>query len=411
MKILMVNKFYYIKGGSETYYFMLKDYLESQGHEVIDFSMQDEKNFSSPYSKYFVSHVDYSNASKSEKLRAALNIIYSKEAKAKFEKLVLDTKPDVIHLHLFQHQISPSILSVIKKYKIPCVYTAHELKMICPNYKMLTQGHVCEACKNKNYFNCVRNKCVKNSYAKSAINMVEAYFHKWLKSYDAIDYIITPSAFYRKKFIEFGVDPNRVVHIPNFMSRDIPAVNENKYGKYYLYFGRLSDEKGIVTLIHAMEKTDLNLLIVGTGPLTQELEALVKNNSRIQLLGFKRGQELIDIVGNAYAVILPSEWYENGPYSAIEALQLGRPIIGADIAGIPELIRGNGSIFPSGNEKMLLQTIKKFDSMQEEEYHRCCDNSRMLYQEVYSAEAQAYKVVDQYMKAIKKHRKETALEK
>ena len=138
MKILMVNKFFYIKGGSETYYFALKRKLEEEGHQVIDFSMKDEKNFESPYSDFFVANVDYSgNSSLSAKLKMAANIIYSKEAKEKFESLVLKEKPDIVHLHIFQHQISPSILDVCKKYNIPTVYTAHDLKMICLKMPML----------------------------------------------------------------------------------------------------------------------------------------------------------------------------------------------------------------------------------------------------------------------------------
>ena len=145
MKILMVNKFFFVKGGSETYYFSLKKLLESKGHSVIDFSMQDDRNFPSEYSKYFVSGVDYNKPlGIKKKIKAGVNIIYSLEAKKKFEQLILDTKPDIIHLHIFQHQLSPSILDVIKKYNLPAVYTAHDLKMLCLNYKMMQHGKICE---------------------------------------------------------------------------------------------------------------------------------------------------------------------------------------------------------------------------------------------------------------------------
>ena len=168
MKILMVNKFFYIKGGSETYYFSLKRKLEEEGHQVIDFSMKDEKNFESPYSDFFVDNVDYSgNSSLSAKLKMAANIIYSKEAKEKFESLVLKEKPDIVHLHIFQHQISPSILDVCKEYNIPTVYTAHDLKMICLNYKMMHHGRICEDCRDGHFYHCAFNKCVKDSFSKS----------------------------------------------------------------------------------------------------------------------------------------------------------------------------------------------------------------------------------------------------
>ena len=408
MKILMVNKFFYIKGGSETYYFSLKRKLEEEGHQVIDFSMKDEKNFESPYSDFFVDNVDYSgNSSLSAKLKMAANIIYSKEAKEKFESLVLKEKPDIVHLHIFQHQISPSILDVCKEYNIPTVYTAHDLKMICLNYKMMHHGRICEDCRDGHFYHCAFNKCVKDSFSKSFINTIEGYLHKWRKSYDAIDYIITPSDFYRRKFIEFGVNPERVVHIPNFLDREKPSVNKRDDNeRYFLYFGRLSEEKGILTLIKAMEGINSDLYIVGSGPLKEEIQGYISTNNltNIKLLGFKSGQELIDIVGNAKAVVLPSEWYENGPYSAIEALQLGRPIIGADIGGIPELVDGNGYLFESGNTEKLKKCISIMNEIDNNEYLKLEEQSSNLFEYRYSAQNHYMQIVKMYEQALEKQR-------
>lgn len=407
MKILLVNKFFYIKGGSETYYFALKRKLEEEGHQVIDFSMKDEKNFESPYSDFFVDNVDYSgNSSLSAKLKMAANIIYSKEAKEKFESLVLKEKPDIVHLHIFQHQISPSILDVCKKYNIPTVYTAHDLKMICLNYKMMHHGRICEDCKDGHLYHCAFNKCVKDSFSKSCINTIEGYLHKWRKSYDAIDYIITPSDFYRRKFIEFGVNPERVVHIPNFLDREKPSVNKRDDNEqYFLYFGRLSEEKGILTLIKAMEGTESDLYIVGSGPLKEEIQGYISTNNliNIKLLGFKSGQELIDIVGNAKAVVLPSEWYENGPYSAIEALQLGRPIIGADIGGIPELVDGNGYLFKMGNIESLADALESFEYLSKNDYEKLEIKSKEMYLNYYTWAVHKKPLYEVYEKAMMHH--------
>lgn len=413
MKILMVNKFFYIKGGSETYYFALKRLLESKGHEVIDFSMKDPKNFESPYSDYFVEAVDYNGPNGfKDKIRAARNIIYSKEARVKFESLVKATKPDVVHLHIFQHQLSPSILDVCKKYNLPVVYTAHDLKMLCLNYVMMTHGEICEKCKGGHYFNCARNKCVKNSFAKSMINVCEGYLHKWRKSYDAIDVIVTPSNFYRKKFIEFGVSEQRVIHLANFLDRERPAVNlSDDCGKYFLYFGRLSREKGIMTLIKAFEKYaeaggTSDLYIVGNGPCMDDINAYLteKGLTKVKLLGFKSGQDLIDVVGNARAVILPSEWYENGPYSAIEALQLGRPIIGSELGGIPELIDKNGYIFRHGDVDELSGILASFPDKDSEEYKELSQASFRIYDERYTAASHYPTLEKVYEKAINLHR-------
>lgn len=390
MKILMANKFFYIKGGSETYYFSLKRLLEAKGHTVIDFSMKDDKNFDSKYSQYFVEGVNYNGPMNlREKLRAARNIIYSRDAKIKLEKLIIDTKPDIAHLHIFQHQLSPSILDVLKKYKIPTVYTAHDLKMLCSNYVMMTHGTICEKCKGGHYIHCFKQKCVKNSVLKSGINAVEGYIHKWRKSYDTIDVILTPSNFYKKKFIDFGVDKDKVIHLTNFLDKEVPKVNELPIkDSYFLYFGRLSVEKGVMTLVKAMEGTKEMLYIVGNGPCKEEVEQYILENNiqNVSVLGFKSGQELIDLVGNAKAVILPSEWYENGPYSAIEALQLGRPIIGSELGGIPELIDGNGIIFQHGDVNRLKEVIEKFPDVTTKEYMTLCKRSQEIFRGKYRSE-------------------------
>lgn len=402
MKILMVNKFHYIKGGSETYYFALKRMLESKGHTVIDFSMEDDKNFASPYSKYFVSNVDYSSAGGiKNKFKIAKNIIYSKEAKEKFESLVQKEKPDVIHLHIFQHQISPSILDVIKKYKIPTVYTAHDLKMVCLNYLMMHHGKLCEKCKSGHYIQCLLNKCVKDSYSKSCINVIEGYVHKWRKSYNVINTIVTPSLFYKKKFEEFGVNPERIVHIPNFLDREYPKVEElEDKEKYYLYFGRLSKEKGVLTLVKAAQNSSINIKIVGTGPIQDDIKKYIEDNkiNNIKMLGFMSGQALTNIVGNAKAIILPSEWYENGPYSAIESLQLGRPIIGADIGGIPELIKDNGFLFKSSDINDLHDALIKMQNINEQEYENMKKASAKLFEETYTKEVHYKMLRDVYKK-------------
>lgn len=403
MKILMVNKFYYIKGGSETYYFSLKNLLEKNGHEVIDFSMEDEKNFESKYSKFFVNNVDYNKEqSIFSKMKEAKKIIYSTEAKKKLELLIKETKPDIAHLHIFQHQLSLSILDVLKKYNIPIVYTAHDLKMICPNYKMLTHGEICERCKDGKYYNCLKYKCLKDSMAKSGVAMMEAYINKWRKAYDKIDYIITPSKFYMNKFIEFGIDKNKITHIPNFLNTESVEYDKLANQNYFLYFGRLSEEKGVLTLIKAMKGIKNTLKIVGTGPLKDEIEKYVEDNNcnNIEVLGFKSGRELNTIVANAKAVILPSEWYENGPYSAIESLKLRRILVGSDLGGIPELVEDNGYIFEHGNIQDLHDKLEKIQNLSEQEKKEMQEKSYEIFETEYIDKIHYNKIMNVYKKII-----------
>ena len=344
MKICLVNKFHTVKGGSETYYFGLGDLLEKQGNEVIYFSMKDDNNHPCEQEKYFVDHVDFNAPmGKIQTVKAALKMLYSLEAKKKFEQLLIDEKPDIIHLNIFQSQLTGSIVDVAKKHKIPVVYTAHDLKSICPNYQMLNHGEVCERCLHGNYMNCFKTGCMKDSKAKSLLAMMEAEIYKWKKTYQKLDLIITPSAFYKNKIEEAGIVRCPVVHMTNFLPEGTEYKNGAEKGKYFLYFGRLSREKGILTLIkaYAQAKVDKPLYIVGTGPVKSQIEQLIAKKGlqeKVKMLGFKSGQELKDIVANALCVCLPSEWYENGPYSIMEAQAAGRPVIVSSNGGLPELV-------------------------------------------------------------------------
>lgn len=407
MRILMINKFHYIKGGSETYYFALKKLLQEHGHEVIDFSMEDDKNFDSPYEKYFVENVEYNGKTGvMDKLRMASRIIYSREAQHKLTELIEETRPDIAHLHIFQHQMSPSILRTLEKAKIPMVYTAHDLKMLCLNYKMLNHTGICERCKGHRYYNCMKYKCIKESTAKSMICMMEGYLHRLLGSYDKIHAIITPSKFYYDKFVEFGVNPNRLCHIPNFLDvQEKPEYGETE--NYFFYMGRISEEKGIFTMIQAFEGKKYDLKIAGTGPLFGKLQEYVQDHqiTNIEFMGFRQGEELQELVKNAKAVILPSEWYENGPYSGIEAISQGKVIIGSDMGGIPELIENgvNGYIFKAGDVKGLQRCVEKIVNTDSESYQKMQHRSRELYQQVYTKDNH-YRLLNSVYKALLENR-------
>lgn len=367
MKILNINKFYYLKGGSETYYFALSELLKENGIDVVPFAMKGSSNLKSEYKDYFIDEIDYSDKSLKSRLSQAAKVIYSFEAKRKMAKILDDTKPDIAHLHIFQHQFSPSIISPANKRGVPIVNTVHDLKPICPNYKMLANGKVCEKCKGQKYINCFKTKCVKGSALGSLINTIEMYLHRYLGSYEKIDKFITPSMFFYNKFIEFGISKDKLEYVPNFLDADKFEPRYDNDG-YLLYFGRLSEEKGIMTLLKAMKSIEnQRLVIVGDGPeKDQVLKYIEQNNLKnIQCLGYKTGDELRNLVKNSICNIVPSEWYENAPYSVLESMAFGKPVIGADIGGIPELINDgiSGFIFESGNVESLVDRIQKIISM------------------------------------------------
>lgn len=360
MRVLLVNKFHYLKGGAETYNFALADGLRSQGHEVAHFSMRHPNNVPCEQEKYFVEQREYNGGtSPIKKLEDGLALVYSREAKRNFQALCEDFRPDVIHMSNVHRQITLSILDApyLRQHKVPVVYTAHDYILCCPCYTMVDgEGKVCDACLDGRFRHCLEKRCVKGSHTKSALAMAEAAFLRAHKSYAKIDRIVCPSQFMKSKLDEAGFS-DKTVYLQNFLTQkqvDMAnkVFNPEKYERekpYFLFFGRLDKVKGIETLVRAFIGVasglpeEWKLKIVGDGPQRGDIEHLLAETDeslrkRIELLGYKSGEELQSIVANARFAVMPSEWRENMPYSGMEALAAGTPIIGAGIGGIPELV-------------------------------------------------------------------------
>ena len=342
MKILLVNKFHWLKGGSEKYYFELGQLLKEHGNEVAYFSMKNEKNISTGDKEYFVEEIDLNIGSKLK----AIDVIYSKNNYKKMIEAIEEFKPDIIHVNNFQRQLSASIIKAANDKNIPVVFTAHDVQAICPAITMLDNDkNICELCMKGKYVNCIKKSCNKGSIAKSIIGALEGYYYRTNKIYlDKINYIITPSEFYKNKFIEDGVNPDKIETIHNFIIASDYDV-ETEVGDYALYFGRLSKEKGIFNLIEAFSKCKHGkLYIAGEGPEKTNIENFIKDNNlskKVKLLGFLNKEQITEKIRKARFIVVPSIWYENCPYSVMETLAIGKPVIGADIAGIPELVINN----------------------------------------------------------------------
>jgi len=371
MKILQINKFFFLKGGSERYFFDLSELLTNKGHQVIVWSTKHPQNFSFPSQELFASYNDFSEKeSLFKKLFKAKRIFWNKEAGKKLEKIIKIEKPDIAHLHNISTHFSPSIIFVLKKYNIPIVMTLHDYKLFCPNYKFFSNGEVCYDClKNKNYNSCLSKKCIKNSRIQSWGGYLEARFQNdFLKIADKIDVFLSPSLFMKRKAIEWGIDKEKIIHLPNFIEKDfgkgITALDKKL--PYFLYFGRLSHEKGVELLIESFSEIkeqlpDWQLKIVGNGPERNKLENFAKGEKQIEFLGEKRGnsKELKQIIANANLIVIPSLWPENFPYSVLESFALSKPVIAAKNGGLTELIkdRQTGLLFKPGNKDDLKEKL------------------------------------------------------
>jgi glycosyltransferase involved in cell wall biosynthesis len=310
----------------------------------------------------FVPHVDLTQAhTLAEQIRISRNIIYSKEAKSRFAGMVDSFKPDIVHLHNFAHQISPSILDIVDKLNLPAVMTMHDYKLVCPAYTLLSKNRPCERCRKGRFHWCLLRQCIKDSYPKSLLNTIEMILHHrvW-KIYDPIRIFIAPSRFLEDQCRRMGFK-GKIIHLANFIRpRDCTADQTTQDGGI-CYFGRLSREKGLHTLLKAAEITRASIKIIGDGPIREELEAIKKNNrlDQVRFLGYLTGEDLNREIAASLAVVLPSEWYENNPLSILEAFSLGKPVIGARIGGIPELVEDGitGFTFEPGSHEQLAERI------------------------------------------------------
>jgi len=379
MKVLMVNKFLYPNGGSETYMFKLGEYLEAKGHQVEYFGMEHEGRCVGNSVNAYTTDMDFHEGSKLSKLTYPLKTIYSKEARKKIRIVLDDFKPDVVHINNFNYQLTPSIILEVRKWekqtkhKVKIIFTAHDYQLICPNHMMNNPAthENCEKCVGGNFFCCLKGKCIHSSIMKSAIGMAEAKFWKWKGVYKKIDTMICCSEFMKSKMDTNPIFKDKTVALHNFIDKVEQKETEKK--DYVLYFGRFSEEKGIDTLIKVCkELPDVNFIFAGTGPLEEELS----NIPNIKNVGFKSGKELEKLIREARFSIYPSEWYENCPFSVMESQMYGTPVLGANIGGIPELIKAGqtGELFESGNKEELKEKINSLynNKQKTDEYSRNC---------------------------------------
>ena len=352
MKILLSNKFYYRRGGDCIYMLNLEQLLKSHGHEVAVFAMDYPENLDSSWSKYFPQNMS--------KLMAFTRPFGSTEVKAKFNRLLNDFKPDVVHLNNVHTQLSPVMAELAHKKGIKVVWTLHDYKLVCPRYDCLCDGkEICELCFNGDKTPCKTYKCMKGSTLASWIGYKEAMTWNRQRLENCTDVFICPSQFMADKMVQGGFCKEKMRTLCNFI--DVEKCRKADYDKadYYCYVGRLSHEKGVRTLIEAANRLPYKLKIIGGGPLEDELKAVA--GKQIEFVGFKQWDEIKELVGKARFSVIPSEWYENNPLSVIEAQCLGTPVLGARIGGISELINEGetGMTFESRNADDLKVKIEQ----------------------------------------------------
>ncbi len=335
MRILMVNKFLYPRGGAETYVLQIGAYLQSRGHKVEYFGMRDQRNTVGNRLGLETAAMDFRSGGLG-RLWYPLRILYSLEAKRKIQRVIRDFSPDVVHLNNIYYHLTPSVIDGAAELGVPMVETVHDFQMLCPNHMMLQGGEPCTRCVEGSVWSCARRRCIHGSRVKSILGSLEGRLYRSLGTYDKVRTFLCPSQFMADMLQRDPRFRGRTAVLQNFI-RPEPAGPVEK-GDYVLYFGRLSEEKGIDRLLKACRMTpEIPFVIAGSGPLEGLLER--ERSENVRYVGFQEGAALRELVRRARFTVYFPIWYENCPLSVLESQALGTPVLANRIGGIPELIR------------------------------------------------------------------------
>ncbi len=363
MRVLLVHKFFHTTGGAEVFFFETARILQKYGHEVALFSTNNKDNYPSLYSSYFVDPPDFMSGSLVQKVKSIQKIIYSKEAKSKLNRLIKDFKPDIVHVFAMFTHLSPSILEACTENSVPVVLSCNDYKHICPNYKLYHHGKLCDACKMGHFYHSIVNRCCQDSYLFSIASCIEATVHRYLNIVKKhIHTFLFASEFMARKTEEcWGKESFcwEKLHNPFDSTKYCPS---EEYADYFLFFGRMVEEKGVHILLKAMQyASSTRLILVGDGPEFHNLQKLAINLclKNVEFVGPKWSQELDDLLRLARFVVVPSIWHENFPYVIVQAFAMGKAVIGTDRGGIPELIVDGefGYIYPAESPESLGEKI------------------------------------------------------
>lgn len=357
MRVLMVNKFLYPRGGAETYFLRIGKHLQEKGHDVEYFGIQDERNVVGNASGLSVKAMEFQGKGL-DKVLYPFRIIYSREAKRKISKEIQSFRPQVVHMNNINFHLTPSIIEACYDLGVPVVQTVHDYQMVCPNHLMYSgkERLICDACLLGSKWNCFFRKCIHGSYIKSFLGAVEGSVYKQRDNYDKVSCYICPSHFIEKILLADRRYQGKTVVIHNFVEKR--DVGSTQMGDDVIYFGRLSEEKGISMLMDACRLLpDIPFIIAGKGP----AEHMVKGVPNVRYVGFQTGEALHHMIAGARFAVYPSIWYENCPLSILEAQAMGVPVVSTNLGGIPELVENDltGVLIPKLDAQTLADAIRK----------------------------------------------------
>jgi len=401
MKILHINKFFHFTGGGDKYFFDQANIMKQRGHENIFFSTLDLANCKISDEKYFVkgfSEASFSDLHFTDKMRIFFNGIYSFEAKRKIRFLLRETKPDIAHVYNIFYQLSPSIFHSLKAEGVPIIMSLLDPQIICASASLYVKGHDCQRCK-ESHINIIKNRCFKNSLPASLMGFFAKKVHNFLKIWENVDLFITASKNFKDILVDWGFNENKILVNPYFA--EVNAFTPHyDFQDYCLFVGRLTFEKGVDVLLKAIKNVNVKLVIIGDGSARKWMENYVKteNMKNVEFLGtIENKEKLYNYIKNSMFTIIPSNWFELFPLIALNSFCLGKPVIGSDSGGIPEIVehRKNGLIFHRRDSNGLKNAIEYLLNNKDIiiEYGK---NARKKAEENYTEEKHYSKIIDAY---------------
>lgn len=344
-KVLIVHNYYQVSGGEDTVVENEKNLLLDNGHEVIMYTRHND---------------EIKKKNLIGKLLLPIETIFSMKTYRDVKKIIKEERIDIVHVHNTLPLVSPSVYYAAKHCNIPVVQTVHNFRLLCPGATFTRNDKICEDCVQKSLLCAIKNKCYRNSAIQSFISTFNLWFHRLIGTYNKVDGYIALTEFNKTKLSNI-IEEEKIFIKPNF-TKNLGELKGN-CGKYFLYLGRLNKVKGINFLIEAwgsINKKDL--LIIGNGEEKPQIEMYIKNNNlnNVKLLGYKKRQEVKELIDNAIAIIVPSQWYEPFGMVVIEAFERGKPVIGSNLGAISSIISNgeNGLLFDYNNKQDLINKIK-----------------------------------------------------
>jgi glycosyltransferase involved in cell wall biosynthesis len=365
MRILLVNSFYYRRGGAEVHFLELEQLLSKRGHEVAVFAMHHPENLPSAWSRYWVPQIEYRGGmSGAHRIRAFARSIGFRGSRAALRELVADFRPQVAHLHAIHHHLTLSVVEELRSLEVPSVWTLHDYRTVCPATHLLRRNRPCEQCAGGAFWRGLAGRCKSRSVARSLAAVIESYRSRSRGLHSMVDCYVAPSEFLSSKIRSMGLPAARIEIIPNFVdsgdAKELPQdgaestrVDKEDFGGL-LYVGRLSVEKGIDTVLRAVAGLPVRRFrIIGTGPSETDLRAEVERlGLAAQFLGWRDRGVVLAAMRDSDLLVFPSRAYENCPIVLLEAMTQGLPIVASGVGGIPEILDNGrcGRLVPPGDE-------------------------------------------------------------